>query len=128
MEGDQPYLLNDGAASSSSIDGSVPNTDSLIDAPSSDNPPFGINGGSVPPTGSISDHIDPSVDGLPKEADALVPDGSSTTKIKKPRRSEEFDYEFILHANLIHLCMLLSGARHYCVFIAQPKNTQCQCY
>lgn len=61
-----------------------------------DTPILGVSGGGISSsnasTGDASDHIDPSVDGLPKETDGLVPDGSITNKIKKPRRSEEFPF------------------------------------
>ena len=111
-EGDQAYLLNDGNASSSSFDGSVHNnigsTDPSVDIPNSlSNSENLVNAGGVPvygaSTGGAPDHIDSSVDGLPKETDSLVPDGSSTTKIKKPRRSEEFDLRFcMLRSDILH--------------------------
>ena len=112
-EGDQQYLLNDGNASSSSFDGSVHNnignSDPSADIPNSftnaETLPISVNAGNVPgslaSTGGASDYIDSSVDGLPKETDSLVPDGSSATKIKKPRRSEEFDLQ-IMHEELRH--------------------------
>ena len=96
-EGDQPYLLNDGNASSSSFDGSVHNnignSDPSVDIPNSftETLPVNVNTGCVASTGGASDHMDSSADGVLKETESLVPDGSSTTKIKKPRRSEEFD-------------------------------------
>ena len=104
-------VLNDGNASSSSFDGSVHNnignSDPSVDISNSFNntETLPINAGNVPgsgaSTGGASDHIDSSVDGLPKDTESLVPDGSSTTKIKKPRRSEGFDLQ-ILHDELRH--------------------------
>ena len=113
-EGDQPYLINDGNASSSSFDGlvhnNIGNSDPSVDIPNSftnaETLPNSVNTGNVPGSGAStlgsSDHIDSSVDGLPKETDSLVPDGTSATKIKKPRRSEEFELQ-ILHDEL-RLC------------------------
>ena len=94
VEGDQPYLSNDGTTSSSSFDGMVPNNFASTDLTAemaADTQGFGVNGGTVPgsntSTGDASDHVEPSVDSIPKEADGLV-----SSKIKKPRRSEEFSF------------------------------------
>lgn len=106
-DGDHQYLLNDGNASSSSFDGSVPNNmginDPTMDGPNSMAPgasdassSLGVNGG------GSSDPIDSSFEGLSKHMDCSVPDGSNTMKIKKPRRSEEFDFQSFLHAGLRH--------------------------
>ena len=112
-EGDQPYLMNDGVTSSPSFDGSVPNNIANIDPTSdistslsnTDTPNLGVSSGGIPSsnasTGDASDHVDPSVDGVPKETDGLVPDGSITNKIKKPRRSEEIVFD-LLHVELRH--------------------------
>ena len=106
-DGDHQYLLNDGNASSSSFDGSVPNNmgmnDPTMDGPNSMAPgasdassSLGVNGG------GSSDPIDSSFEGLSKDMDCSVPDGSNTMKIKKPRRSEGFDFQSFLHAGLRH--------------------------
>ena len=106
-DGDHQYLLNDGNASSSSFDGSVPNnmgiSDPTMDGPNSMAPgasdassSLGVNGG------GSSDPIDSSFEGLSKDMDCSVPDGSNTMKIKKPRRSEGFDFQSFLHAGLRH--------------------------
>ena len=106
-DGDHQYLLNDGNASSSSFDGSVPNNmgindptmdghNSMAPGASDASSSLGVNGG------GSSDPIDSSFEGLSKDMDCSVPDGSNTMKIKKPRRSEGFDFQSFLHAGLRH--------------------------
>ena len=115
-EGESGYL--DAVTPSSSFDGPVPNsignTDCSVDNQGLSGETGSLAGGapgSFASTGAASDQADTLVDGVSKEMDNLVPDGSNTAaKIKKPRRSEEY---------LIILCML---GRDICMLTALLVN------